>query len=238
MSQKHAYKISCPKCRHEQQVELHESINVQESPELKQLLMTNQLNAVTCEECNLSFRVDKPLLYNDPERQIMIYLIPLGEDNFIDGERQFTESLKRLNENLPEGADEPKVALVFSRTELVERVFLFEAGLNERIIEYVKYLIYSKNMEKIDPMEKNLLFNAEDSNEATLCFVVQDSKSKQLESVLQYERKTYDALCEMFDQDEQTSNLLELFPGPHISARALFLQEKKSSGKSVPESRA
>ena len=236
MSQKSAYKITCPKCGHEQPVELYEAVNVQEEPELKLQLMANELNAVACEKCKLSFRVDKPLLYSDPKQGLMVYLIPLSEDNFTDGERQFTESLQKLNSALPDGVEAPDVSLVFNRAELVERIFLFEAGLNERIIEYVKYLIYSKNLDKVDPMKKNLLFNVEDSNDESLCFVVQDAESKQLEAMLQYDRKTYDALVEMFDQDEQTSTLLELFPGPYISARALFLQETKSSGTSVPES--
>jgi hypothetical protein len=118
---------------------------------------------------------------------------------------------------------------VTSRTELTERIFLFEAGLNERIVEYIKYMIYSRNADRVDPAGKNLLLDVEDSTPEALCFVVQDVETRKLESMMKFERKTYDALSEMFDSDEQTVDLLELFPGPYISARELFLQEEPGS---------
>jgi hypothetical protein len=229
MSQKKSYDIRCPKCRREQSVDLYEAINVRQSPELKDQLLANQLNAVVCEQCHSSFRVDKPLLYHDPEQKRMIYLIPMGEGAEEIGERQFTDSLRQLNGILPKGIQAPEVCLVLSRIELVERVFLFDAGLNERVIEYMKYMIYTRNLEKLHPARKALLFNAQDSTPKALCFVVQDVKTRKLESMLQYDRSTYAALSEMFDRDEQTPTLLELFPGPHVSARALLLKELQDS---------
>ncbi|HPG01033.1 MAG TPA: CpXC domain-containing protein [Kiritimatiellia bacterium] len=238
MSQQKTYPIHCPKCRHEQAVPLYESINVKTSPELKTLLMANQINVVECSQCHASFRVEKPLLYHDPVRRLMIYLIPMSEDMLEEGERQFAESLTRLTGILPEGVNAPDVCLVFSRTEMVERIFLFDADLNERIIEYIKYLIYSKNLGKLDPRRKALLFNVQDSTPEALCFVVQDIKTRKLESVIHYERATYDALCTMFDRDDQTANLLELFPGPYISARVLMLRDLQSGSKAGGKPRA
>ena len=217
-------------------MQLYESINVQTSPELKKKLMANQMNTVTCKQCALTFWVDKPLLYHDPVRHFMIYQIPMGENAVENGERQFTESLGRLSGLMPKDIQAPDVSLVFSRTELVERIFLRDAGLNERIIEYIKYMIYIRNMGKVDPVKKILLFDVEDSTPEALCFVVQDAQSKKLETVLHYNRKTYTALCETFDKDDQTPTLLELFPGPYISARRLLLKEKSKSASKEPES--
>lgn len=235
MSQQKTYNIHCPKCQQDLSVELYESINVQTSPDLKKLLMANQMNTVTCEQCALTFRVDKPLLYHDPVRSFMIYQIPMGEDSLEKGEREFTASLGRLSSLIPKDIQTPDVSLVFSRTELVERIFLRDAGLNERIIEYIKYMIYVRNVGKINPAKKILLFDAEDSTPEALCFVVQDVESKKLESVLQYDRKTYTALCETFDKDDQTPTLLELFPGPYISARRLLLKEMSEPHSGEPK---
>ncbi len=227
MSQKKPYDLKCPKCGSPIKAELYDAVNVKTDAELKQALMANRLNAVTCAQCQVTFRVDKPLLYHDPARRIMIYLIPLGEQVGEIGQQQFGEMLRQLNGALPQDIEPPEVHLVFSQTELVERIFLLDARFNERVIEYVKYLIYSRNPGKVDPMAKALLFDTEDSTEEHLCFVVQDLKTRRLESVLQFERKTYATLCEMFDRDDQTPSLLELFPGPYISARALLMQEAK-----------
>ncbi len=223
MTQQRTYSIRCPQCSQEQDVELYESLNVQTSPELKEQLMNNQLNAVVCEQCDSSFRVDKPLLYSDPVRNLLIHVIPVSSDRVDEGQRQFSEWMGQLNSSLPQGVDAPHLHLVFSRIELVERIFMLEAGLDERVIEYIKHLVYSQNMDRVDPTTKALLFDAQDSTDEALCFVVQDVAGQQLESVLEYSRQAYDALCEMFDQDEQTPSLIELFPGPYISARALLL---------------
>jgi hypothetical protein len=208
-----------------QKVRLHEAVNVRTDPSLRDEIMSNRLNAVTCGECGFTFRVDKPLLYSDPDRGFMVNLLPATEDAAGQSQHQFSEWLQEMNQALPEGLAAPTVHLVFSRVELVERIFLLEAGLNERIIEYIKYIIYSKNMERLSALDKAILFDAEDSTDDALCFVVQDVKSRKLEEMLQYSRQAYHGLCEMFDRDEQTPSLMELFPGPHISARAILLQD-------------
>lgn len=226
MSQKKIYPIHCPKCGERQEVELYDSLNVHENPELKEALMRNEVNQVTCGECEFSFRVDKPVLYTDPGQNFIIFLNPTREVPTREDQQMFTEWMEQVNMTLPDGIDAPNVHLVTSRTELVERIFLVEEELDARIIEYVKHIIYSNNLGKIDPGKKILLFDAQDSTEEKLCFVVQDSSTRQLESVIEYSREAYDSLHEMFDQDDQTPSLMELFPGPHINARAIFLADK------------
>lgn len=229
MSEKRSYRITCPKCGQVQDVELYDAINVTETPQLKRDLMGDQLNAVECAGCQFRFRVDKPLLYSDPARRIVIYLIPLNGQTAEQGERLFRQSMEALQGVLPADVEMPRVHLVFTRGELVERIFLLEAGLNERVIEYIKYMIYTRNMDKVSADRKILLFDAEDSTDENLCFVVQDAATRKLEGVLQYRREAYNALCEMFDRDDQTPNLLEMFPGPYISARRLLTRESTTS---------
>lgn len=225
MSQANQYKIDCPNCACTQDVLLYESINVADTPELRDKLMTNQLNVVQCTECTFSFRVEKPLLYHDSENGFMLYYFPASDNDHEEGQRQFRDAIGAMNSLLPEDLATPQVHLVFSRTELVERIFYLEEGLDERLIEYVKYMIYVKNLNQIPPAGKAILYDAEDSTDEALCFVVQDLESKALESMLQYNREAYNALSEMFDRDEMTANLFELFPGPYISARHVLLSE-------------
>ena len=209
------------------EVELYDSVNVGLEPERRDELMANTLNAVECPGCGFSFRVDKPLLYNDPTRGFLVYCLPAEDPLQEDAEQAFGGELAACARALPTDIAPPEVHLVFSRSEMVERIFLLETDMNPRVVEYIKYSIYVQNIEQVDPAEKRLLFDAEDSNEEILCFVVQDAASHRLESMLHYSRSAYQGLCEMFDQDEQTPGLLELFPGPSISARALLLRESQ-----------
>lgn len=228
MSEKRSYNLACRSCKGTFTVDLYESVNIQTDPELKDQLMLNQLNAVECPHCHVKFRVDKPLLYSDPARRLLIYWLPVQDDEFEDGEEQFRSWMQDMGAMLPDDLRSPEVHLVFSRTELIERLFMNEAGLNERIIEYIKYGIYTKNGQRLQPDRKALLFNAQDSTDEHLCFVIQDVSTRKLEAVLQYPRATYAALKETFDAEEKSADLLEMFPGPYVSARALLLREWKA----------
>ena len=225
MSEKTTYRIACPQCRHEQSVELYESVNVTTDPELRGELLENRLNIVACGGCKLNFRVDKQLVYSDPGRKFIVFLFPAEGDACEKGEDQFLAGIADITRALPDDVPAPSLNLVFNRTELVERIFMKEAGLDERIIEYIKYTMYTRNAHKLDPAAKALLFNANDSNETTLCFVAQDLKTRKFEAVLSYDRKGYDALETTFSDEEKAFDLLELFPGPHISARHNLLRE-------------
>jgi hypothetical protein len=228
MSSARRHTIRCPSCGRDFSVELFDSLNRKDRADARELVMANRLNQVTCEGCGASFRVDKPLIYTDPGRGILIVWVPVPDEARAAGESQFAEILHRADRLVPEGVEAPPVHLVFSRTEMVERIFLLEAGLDARIIEYIKYTMYARNPARLDPHTKALLFNAEDSTDELLCFVVQDVRTRQFEAVLQYRRDAYQALVEAFrdPEDQHVVRLAELFPGPHISARRLLMEEK------------
>ena len=215
------HRIRCPSCGAEQDARLIDEIDVSRRPELRDALMANGVNRVACPSCGFSFRVDVDLLYRDPARGFAIRWTPAGKDGAAGAERSFVE--RRDAAAAAVGAEGPVAAhLVLTRVELVERIFLLEAGLDERVIEYVKHLIYSNNAKALDPASRILLFNAQDSTPENLCFVVQDASDGRFLSVLHYRRAAYEALREMFDDDGQTPNLMELFPGPYVSARRLL----------------
>lgn len=226
MSQQNEYPIRCPKCGHQQTVALYDAVNIKTSPELREQLMQKKLNAVTCAACGFNFRIDKNLVYSDPARKLLIFWVPVAESDYARGEEQFIGMLRELAGLLPDDVHAPAVHLVFSRIELIERIFLVEAGLDERLIEYIKYTLYTRNAARLDPAQKMLLFNATDSTPEHLCFVVQDVATRKFEAVLQYGRDAYKAIEETFSGEEKSADLLELFPGPYISARALMLKER------------
>lgn len=225
MSQQKTYSIKCPECDHDQDVKLYESINIGVEPILRDTLLSNEVNNITCSACGFEFRVDKTLLYNDPPRGFMVYCIPESEGDPDVITEMIQRAVAEAEAALPGGSSGPTIHLTSTRTEMIEKIFILEADLDPRIIEYIKYSIFTRNPEELPPREKGLLFDAEDSTDEHLLFVVQDLKSGELETVLQYSRSGYTALSNMFDQDEETANLLELFPGPYINARLAMLEE-------------
>ncbi len=226
MAQTNTYSIRCPQCSAQQDEILYDGIEVTSEPALRRMLLENKLNLVTCASCGYAFRVDKNLLYHDEAHGWMVYLHPARMEEHRQAEEQFRTVLDDLRAVLPSGRDLPEVDLVISRVELVERVFAREAGLDPRVLEYVKYLIYTQNLDQFMPEEKVLLLNAQDCNDEQLCFVVQDVETRKLETVLQYQREAYDSLLEIHQQDLGHSLVSQLFPGPYISARAYLVEDE------------
>ncbi len=218
------FNIKCPSCGVSQEVELHESVNVATEPKLKQELLENRLNRVECIDCDANFRVDMPLLYSDPAHHVLIHWIPetdtFGKEQIIE---DFDRSLEQINEMVPPDIEVPSVRLVLTRVELVELIFMIEAEMNERVVEYVKYSIYTRNLEKIPPRQFRLLLNVQDSSDEELCFVMQDAEDQKLGKELRYGRAAYDSMCELYD--ETPEEFIEMFPGPCISARNLLLED-------------
>jgi hypothetical protein len=223
MSAQKTYNIRCPQCGHQQKVELYDSINVTQQPELKTALFENRLNCVLCGSCESAFRIDKPLLYHDPGRNILIHWMPdtaVSREEILD---EFDKSMEELRAVLPEDVEPPRVRLVFTRAELVELIFVIEAGMEERVVEYIKYTIHMQNSGRVPPKTKQLLLNVQDSTSDELLFAVQNAETFELEEVLRYPRTAYRSMRELYRKDPD--ELSELFPGPYISARSALMAE-------------
>lgn len=224
MSRSKQYTITCPGCGAQQEVELYEAINVSTDPALKLALLENRLNRVMCADCDADFRIDLPLVYNDPEHQMLIHWIPETTDrSWRRIVEEFDRTMEQINALLPTDVQAPTVRLVLTRVELVELLFLLEVGMNQRVVEYVKYSIHTRNPEKADPRMFRLLLSVQDSTDDELCFVLQNAETNELGTVLRYDRAAYQSMCEL--HDETPEEFFELFPGPLISARALLLEE-------------
>ena len=226
MSQKRTHEIACPLCGREQKVELWDSIAVDEDPELRERLVSGRVNRVECAGCQKSFRIDKPLVYHDREQGIFIHFEPLiGGRTLEEAAKGFQAALKELEGLLPGDLPPLEIHLVVEWSELVERIFLLEEGLDARLVEHVKYMLFQQNPGKLPAEKKNLLFDAQDSTAEQLCFVVQDRATKKLESVLNFSRTDYEALVNVFDSGDQLALLMEQFPGPYLSGRLRYLQD-------------
>jgi len=226
MAQSTSYPIRCPQCKGQQDEVLYDSIDVGKEPELRKSLIEHRLNAVTCASCGMTFRVDKNLLYHDSQAGWMIYWQPGDPEHPEATVRDFDQVLDDMRSVLPSGQELPEVDLVLTRMELVERIFVREAGLNPKVVEYAKYLIYTQNLDQFMPETHEILFNGQESDEEHLAFVVKNREDGKLETLLQYKRDTYQSLLELLIQEREVSLVNQLFPGPYASARSYLMQDE------------
>ena len=227
MSNTSQHQIACPFCAQTQEVELWDVLDVDQTPSLREQILTNRINRVQCPGCAKSFRIDKPVVYRHRAEDTLIHCDPLvGGRTLTEIEADFTAGIAELGRLLPPDVEPPDVHLVLEWSELVERLFLLEEGLDARLIEHIKYMMYQQNPSKLPAGQKTLLFNAQDSTDDQLCFVVQDRATRKLEAVLNFARADYEALVNVFDSGEQFALLEEQFPGPYFNGRLRFLQDQ------------
>jgi len=130
--------IRCPRCNAESAFTVWQSLNVTLNPNEKQSLMSGELLRFTCPGCGAVTQFVYPLLYHDMERRLMLWMIP---DN-ADGTRATVDADTPVPGAVGGGIVPGYVArLVSSPNELLEKILIFDAGLDDLAIEMFKIVV-------------------------------------------------------------------------------------------------
>lgn len=141
-----ALKVICKKCGNSHDFEFTQSVNVAESPELKDKILSGEFFTWTCVECGTKNLINYPFLYHDSDSSLMI----------------LETSTNIKSEGLPEGYTG---RIVRSFGDLIEKIKIFDSGLDDIIIEMCKFItLQEMNKElalkflKLDGADSELVF--------------------------------------------------------------------------------
>lgn len=164
-------KIKCPHCNEENEVILWEKVNVDMNPDLKEKLFTETINNMKCKSCNYVSRIDIPLYYNDTKRKFFIYLVP---DFPIDKneEDKLLSNLKTETLNILDNGYDNKKRAVFEYYNLLEKILIFDAELDDRVVEGCKILARTQ----LKLMEGRAAFAGTENDEITFNFFEKEAK--------------------------------------------------------------
>ena len=134
-------------------------------------------NQYICPHCGKSYNIDYPMLYHQMEDQIMIYYVVQEEDIQMVEEQfrgDFGSAESELTKVLKKDMDSYLYRIVGSQRELMEKIRIFDAGKDDRIVELVKRIISDAVADKNpDLRDANLYYLEEDGKSL---FVVVNSK--------------------------------------------------------------
>lgn len=68
--------ISCPNCGTPYMADIHQIVDVGRQPQLKEMLLSGQLNFAVCPNCGAGGRIATPLLYHDPAHDLFMIHVP------------------------------------------------------------------------------------------------------------------------------------------------------------------
>jgi len=128
--------ITCPKCSRASTWPVYHSVNVQLDPMLKKEVLDQTLNHFVCPGCKYDAQIDVPVLYHDLDKGLMIQL---ASDEFDTS--QLDAALSATGGQTREALLAMKTRLVRSGNALVEKILLFDAGLDDYAFEWLKLTI-------------------------------------------------------------------------------------------------
>lgn len=182
-------RIPCASCHHEFEAQVYSSINVSLNPELKEKLLNHELFRFTCPNCGHDNFYTYSLLYQDTQQKCMIQLcsevdVPLYQRNF--------DMLHQIRE---ETSDPYKYRIVTDNNAIFEKINIFDAGLDDRIIElYKASFLAESNDNKI----QSLLFFVENGE-----YCLQSIEKDAFGPIYLISSEIYDALKEFYEDNKQ-----------------------------------
>lgn len=140
MSRKRQITVTCPECKHESPFVIWDSINTTLNPEMKEAVLDKSAFLFECPECYKKTYVDYGFLYHQMDDKIMIH--------YANSDENAEEVYNMLTGNDPAGVMEDfrqhdyLIRVVRSQNELIDKIRVFDAGLDDRIIEIFKLYVY------------------------------------------------------------------------------------------------
>lgn len=162
MSLQNTIETKCLHCGNKSEVEVFLSINTDTDPELKDKVINGSAFLWTCPNCGRVNLLKYETLYHDPENSLMFWLIP-DEKLQIKPIEEYMSSMKSLESSL-EGYTTRRVSSV---GELIEKIKIFDAGLDDAVMEMAKFVI--RQDEKL-PLDATIHFAGFDGADSTITF--------------------------------------------------------------------
>ena len=141
MSQSESITLACPACKKKQPFTVWQSVNATGDPELKQRLLDRSLITFKCDQCAHTAGIEQELMYIDMEQKLVLFRGQEEPEDIV---------AEAFGEFGAVAQAEYTYRLVGSINELIEKILIWDAGLDDRVLEVVKSLL----MEHIDEAQR------------------------------------------------------------------------------------
>jgi hypothetical protein len=199
--------ITCM-CEHQFEADIPEVVDLEKQPGTLQEIISGSFMNVTCPSC----------------RKVLKPEFPFRIFNHQDGwEINFFPELERQAKmkNPPAVSGNKNIRLVIGYAELIEKIRMFHEKLDDRVVEYLKYFILSKVLEKTESEEKDLdvYYNERKGND--LEFHIHGLKSDEM-AIFKVPFSTYEKALANIDQHAGEEPFKEFLTPPYVSLNKLY----------------
>ena len=155
----------CPNCGQPITADVNQLIDVGQNPQLKERLLSGQLNVAQCQTCGFQGQLPVPLVYHDPDEELLLTFTPPEMNlSMEEREQKLAPLIQKVTENLPQ--EERKAYLFQPQTmmtmdSLIKNVLQAE-GVTEEMIEeqqermnLLERLLATEGDEQVALIQKN-----------------------------------------------------------------------------------
>lgn len=201
MSKKHFQKITCPSCKKVADFEFWEAMNMSLEPALKERILNYDVFRFMCPFCGEEQFVHYSFLYHDPDNKTMLFYVQSQE------EKEKVLELFAKDKALMD-AQGYRRRIVIGIDALTEKIRMFDAGLDDRIMEVFKIFLYSQVQDQLLAMTEGeeidyVMFDQHVDGKEYLVFV----KEGQSLAELPFDHTTYVSLAEKMKGDIEASTI-------------------------------
>ena len=163
----------CPKCQHEGEFRMYETVNVTLDKSLRDRVFSDDLFKWTCPECGETFTIVYQFLYHDMDHGFMIHFSPSDCERINEMEHELLSKYPGMRRS--------KYRTTNALIRLKEKILIFEAGLDDVAVELAKVFIKVDDNSKLpdrcslvfqdlisskkDPKKDMLIFKAFENHE-------------------------------------------------------------------------
>ena len=127
-------------------------IDVAKDPQAREDLLNGKLNTFVCPKCKFTKVYDCPLWYEDKKKNFMALLVP----SYAQIEHRYPPPGIRKTTQL---------RTVTNRNQLVEKILLRDAKLDDRVVEYLKVQMRIDALRRSIPVDGELMFTGVEKND-------------------------------------------------------------------------
>ena len=131
--------ITCPKCGKKHSFSVWDSINVMEHPDMREKVRNDEAFRFQCPDCGASALLNYNFLYHDPEEKIFI---------FCNAEQTACDEIRRVLTDENNAFKNYTKRIVPSYNAFKEKLMIFDEGLDDRVIEWMKVFAFTSLRDK------------------------------------------------------------------------------------------
>lgn len=183
------FEITCPSCGHIFREEFNTAV-FSDTVE-REAILRNDFGEVTCPACNHKFILNYRFVYTDDDLKYMI----INDPKFVDSSSRLAlvSSFKLLDAVRKNEAKKFRRVMTADIKDLREKILIFEAGLDDKVVEIMKYILLESDDLAIDHDDvKDFTYDGLDS------FIIKTKTGDVMN--LPFVREVYDRIDESYSK--------------------------------------